>query len=61
MMKFFFKIISCHAFSEPRAQAEMNDYGEYDKVTRTSRNDNDDNNFFKKYQVSYIFKTTSSI
>ena len=22
---FFFKIISCHIFSEPRAQAEMND------------------------------------
>ena len=36
----------------------MNDYGEYDKATRTSRSDNDDNNFFQKYQVSYIYKTT---
>ena len=44
----FFKIISCHTFSVPRAQAEMNDYGEYDKATRTSRSEKDDNNFFSK-------------
>ena len=55
MMTFFFKIISCHTFSEPRAQAEMNDYGEYDKATRTSRSDDDNNrcHTFSKLQAQY--------
>ena len=55
----FFKTISCHTISEPQAQAEVNDDGKYDKG---HKNINDDNKmFFSKYQVSYIFETTSSI
>ena len=51
----FFKSISCMTFSEPRAQVEVNDYGDYKMEDNGDKNVKDDNNdnkiFFSKLQA----------
>ena len=58
----FFKTIRCNTFSEPQAQAEVNDGSEYNMGDKNVKDDKGDNkNFFQKYQMPYIFETTSLI
>ena len=47
----FFKTISCHTISEPQAQVEVNDDGEYKMEDNGGKNIKDDNKiFFLKLQ-----------
>ena len=65
---FFFKSIKCHTFSEPQARSDFNDDDDNEDDDDDHNNINDDNKeeddndknyFFQKYQVSYLFGTTS--
>ena len=58
----FSKLSGVIQFSEPRAQAEVNDGSEYNMGDKNVKDDKGDNkNFFQKYQMPYIFETTSLI
>ena len=68
----FFKTIMCHTSSEPQARSDLiddddnNDEDDDDDDDDTNdenkeEDDDDKNYFFQKYQVSYLFGTTSSV
>ena len=74
-MKFFFKSIKCHTFSEPQARPDLNDDDDDDNddddddddvnnnnndISEDNKEEEDKKLFFQKYQVSYLFGTTSS-
>ena len=65
---FFFKSIKCHTFLEPQARSDFNDDDDnidedddHNNINDDNKeeDDNDKNYFFQKYQVSYLFGTTS--
>ena len=68
----FFKSIKCHTFSEPQARPDLNDDDDDDDdadnddvdnnndISEDNKEEEDKKLFFQKYQVSYLFGTTSS-
>ena len=63
MKNYFFQSIKCHTFSEPQAQSDLNEDedDDNDDINEDNKEEDDDDNdfFFQKYQVSYLFGTTS--